>query len=138
MTVDPSPSPSGRPPAEFLGRSAAVTHAVRPDDTATALGSGTVPVLGTPRLLAWLEEATVRAVADLLDPDHTTVGVEVRLRHLRSSAPGTAVTGDARVESAEGRTLTFAVTASAGGGPLLAEGVVRRAVVDVARFLAPA
>jgi fluoroacetyl-CoA thioesterase len=32
---------------------ASVTHVVAPDDTAAALGSGELPVLGTPRLLAW-------------------------------------------------------------------------------------
>ena len=43
--------------------SASVTHVVGPDDTAAALGSGDLPVLGTPRLLAWCEEATVAAAS---------------------------------------------------------------------------
>ena len=43
-------------------------------DTAAALGSGDVPVLGTPRLIAWMEAATVQAAAALLRPGQTTVG----------------------------------------------------------------
>ncbi|MFJ6665075.1 hypothetical protein [Streptomyces sp. NPDC091383] len=38
-------------------------HRVTDADTARALGSGEAPVLGTPRLIAWLEPATVRAAA---------------------------------------------------------------------------
>ena len=45
-------------------------------DTADALGSGDVPVLATPRLIAWLEAATVTALTDLGDDD-TSVGTRV-------------------------------------------------------------
>ena len=41
-------------------------HEVTDTDTAAALGSGDVPVLATPRLIAWMEAATVRAAAALL------------------------------------------------------------------------
>ena len=39
-------------------------------DTARALGSGTVDVLGTPRLLALCEEACCRAIAASLPDGH--------------------------------------------------------------------
>ena len=35
---------------------------MRSDDTALAVGSGSLPVLGTPRLLAWCEAATCAAI----------------------------------------------------------------------------
>ena len=50
-------------------------------DTATALGSGDVAVLATPRLLAWLEAATVAAAADVVGPGETSVGTRVELEH---------------------------------------------------------
>jgi fluoroacetyl-CoA thioesterase len=37
---------------------------VTDDDTATALGSGSLPVLATPRLLAWCEAACCLALRD--------------------------------------------------------------------------
>ena len=49
------------------GLSATVIVAVTEDDTAIALGSGTVPVLGTPRLLALCEQAASDAVASELE-----------------------------------------------------------------------
>jgi len=40
-------------------------------DTAEALGSGDVPVLGTPRVLALAEAATVAALDGRLEAGHT-------------------------------------------------------------------
>ena len=53
-------------------------HEVTDADTAAALGSGDVPVLGTPRLIAWMEAATVQAAAASLNPGQTTVGISIR------------------------------------------------------------
>ena len=63
-------------------------HEVTDADTAAALGSGDVPVLGTPRLIAWMEAATVRTVAALLNPGQTTVGTAIRIEHRRATAVG--------------------------------------------------
>ena len=60
-------------------------------DTAVAMGSGDVPVLATPRLLAWLEAATVAAAAPELAPGRTTVGTRVELEHVVPCGVGTAV-----------------------------------------------
>jgi len=60
-------------------------HEVTDADTAVALGSGDVPVLGTPRLIAWMEAATVRAAAGVLDPGQTTVGTAIRIEHRRAT-----------------------------------------------------
>jgi predicted thioesterase len=117
-----------------VGRSAEETRVVGVDDTAIALGSGDVPVLATPRLLAWLEAATVAAVApDLADGD-TTVGVRVDLDHRRASRVGTRVTVRAVVTAVEGRTVRFDVFAEDERGPV-GSGRVLRAVVDRDRFL---
>jgi hypothetical protein len=63
-------------------------HEVTDDDTARALGSGEIEVLGTPRLLAWLEGATVEAAKPLLADGQTTVGTGVRIRHRRPTRVG--------------------------------------------------
>ena len=56
---------------------ASITHAVTAADTARALGSGDLEVLGTPRVLAWCEEATCAALE--LEPAQTSVGTRVDL-----------------------------------------------------------
>ena len=49
-----------------VGDRGVVVAVVTDDDTALALGSGALPVLGTPRLLAWCEAATCRALEGAL------------------------------------------------------------------------
>jgi fluoroacetyl-CoA thioesterase len=104
-------------------------------DTAQALGSGDVPVLATPRLLALAEAATVAAVTDALDDDLTSVGTRVRLEHVRASAVGSTVRVRAELVDVSGRQLRFDVAATDSAGQLLANADVTRAVVDRQRFL---
>jgi fluoroacetyl-CoA thioesterase len=103
-------------------------------DTARALGSGAVEVLGTPRLVALLEEATINAVDRFLDDGATTVSMRVQVDHLQPTPIGAEVFAEAYLDRIDGRRITFTVTASDSGG-LVAAGKVTRVVVDVNRFL---
>jgi fluoroacetyl-CoA thioesterase len=119
-------------PGLRAGFSATVTEA----DTAVAAGSGDVPVLATPRVLALAERATVEAVAGALDEGATTVGARVELEHLKATPVGATVTVEAVLERVDGRRLEFAVRVRDGdGGRLVARGWVIRVVVDRAAFL---
>jgi fluoroacetyl-CoA thioesterase len=115
---------------------AALTFVVSPDDTAVAMGSGDVPVLATPRLLAWLEAATVAAAAELVAPGETTVGTRVELQHVAATGVGAQVTAVADLAHRDGRLLQLAVAAHDADGRVLASGTVTRVVVDRELFLA--
>ena len=117
--------------------SASVTTTVTESDTARALGSGDVTVLGTPRALALAEEATVRAAAGSLVPGQTTVGIRVEFDHLAPSPVGATVRADAELVYRSGRRLTFDVRLTQGGREVAAGRVVR-AIVDRDRFTAQA
>jgi len=65
------------------------------EDTARSLRSGDVEVLGTPRLVALLEEATVDAVDGCLDAGSTTVGMRVQVDHLQPTPVGAEVIAEA-------------------------------------------
>jgi predicted thioesterase len=121
-------------PVAFQPSTSAVTHTVTDDDTAIALGSGDVPVLATPRLVAWCEEATCAALD--LDEATTSVGTRIELEHLAASAVGAVVTATATLISRDGRMVRFQVVAHDDNGTVLASGEVRRVVVDRERFLA--
>ncbi|MDQ2650583.1 MAG: thioesterase [Actinomycetota bacterium] len=103
-------------------------------DTAIALHSGSVPVLGTPRLIALCEEASVLAVAEELPTGHTTVGMRVQVDHLAPTSVGSEVAAEATLEKVEGRRLTFTVSVSDHCG-LVAAGKVTRVLVETERFL---
>ena len=117
------------------GLAATRSLTVSSPDTAREMGSGSVLVLGTPRLLALCEAATVAAVADHLDPGATTVGVQVRLDHVTPSPIGREVSAEATLDKVAGRKLFFTVSAHDERG-LIAAGRVTRVVVDEAEFMA--
>lgn len=106
------------------------------DDLATALGSGEVEVLATPRLLAWCEAATcaAAAISGLVPEGSTTVGSQVTLDHLLPTPAGGRVQVEARLVAVDGRMLRFEVTATDRAGRLLGSGQVDRVVVDANRF----
>lgn len=116
------------------GLAAEVRVAVTETDTAIALGSGAVAVLGTPRIVALVEEAAIRAIDAYLDPGTTSVGTRVQLDHLHPTAVGRKVRAEARLERVEGRRLTFAVAVHDDRG-LVAAGKITRVVVETERFL---
>ncbi len=116
------------------GLSAEVQLTVTEADTALAIGSGTVPVLATPRVVALCEETSVRAVEDDLEPGTTTVGMRVQLDHLAPTAVGQTVSCEATLESMAGRRVTFTVSVNDARG-LVAAGKITRVIVDVERFL---
>jgi fluoroacetyl-CoA thioesterase len=119
------------------GASATVEAVVGQEDTALALGSGDVPVLGTPRVLALAERATLAAVAGLLESGETTVGAHVELDHRRPSFVGARVRVEATLSQVSGRRLTFEFRVTE-AGRVVAAGSVSRVVVRRERFTPPA
>ena len=116
------------------GLTARVELIVGDADTAQYLGSGDVPVLGTPRVLALAEAATVAATARELPPGATTVGTRVDLEHKAATAVGRLVTAQATLAKVDGRRLLFEVVVRE-GDRVVAQGRVERVVVDWQRFI---
>lgn len=107
---------------------------VEREDTAIRQGSGDVPVLGTPRLLAFAEAVTVRAVQAHLPAGSTSVGTKVTLEHRAASPVGTHVELVAELVEVDGRRLVFQVTAN-DRTRTVATAVIERMIVDRERFL---
>src|ERR1700734_2762755 len=94
-------------PGLAAGLRATVRAVVTGGDTAEAMGSGNLPVLATPRLLALAEAATVAAVAPQLADGLTTVGTAVSLEHRKASPLGAEVVVEAELTEVDGRRLVF-------------------------------
>ena len=131
------------------GLRASVRLVVGESDTAAALGSGDVPVLGTPRLLALAEAATVAAVAPQLASGETTVGTSVTMEHRRASPVGSSLVIEAELTEVDGPRLVFSFIArrAHSSGPaeapgadedVMGAGTIERVVVTRERFLARA
>jgi predicted thioesterase len=116
------------------GLAARVELTVTEADTAAALGSGDVPVLATPRVLALAEAATVAATAGELPAGSTTVGTRVELAHLAATAVGRTVVAEAILSDVDGRRLGFTVSVR-DGDDVAARGRVERVIVDREAFV---
>jgi fluoroacetyl-CoA thioesterase len=123
-------------PAEGAPIQAQTTLHVTDADTARAVGSGDLPVLGTPRLVALAEQATVAAAQPLLTEGQTTVGTRIRFDHVYPTPVGGTVTASADLAHRDDRLLRFTVAAHDADGRLVGEGEITRVIVNAERFMA--
>ena len=102
-------------------------------DLAPSHGSGDVPVLATPRVVAWLEAAAVAALAGLPN-GKTSVGIHIAVDHTAPTLVGAAVRAEALVTAVDGSRIEFDVRAFE-GDQIVAAGTHTRVIVDRERFL---
>lgn len=107
---------------------------VNESNTAIALGSGDMPVLATPAMMALMENAAMLAVASSLPEGSTTVGGYIESSHLKPSPMGAEVSATATLEKIDGRKLYFNVVAHQ-GDTVIGEGKHLRFIVDRERFM---
>ncbi len=91
------------------------------------------PVLATGYLVALVEWTCMKALDGHLDADEQTLGVHVDLSHAAATPVGKGVSIDVRLETVEGRQLTFAVDAC-DDAATICRGTHRRAVINRPRF----
>ncbi|MEI7778183.1 MAG: thioesterase family protein [Actinomycetes bacterium] len=116
------------------GLTKSLLFTVTAEDTAIALGSGSLPVLATPRLVAWLEAATCAVIDELLDPGSTSVGTQIHIDHLRPTPVGKSIEVGARLIKQDGRRCEFEVSAVSADAELVATGTIVRVTVDAIEF----
>lgn len=117
-----------------VGTARQQTFTVEAQHTATHVGSGSVGVLATPWLIAFME-VTARVMLDELLPEtHSTVGVRVDVRHLAASALGSTVHTRCEVQAVSGNRVTLSVAAW-DSDEVIGEGSHERFVIDRQRFI---
>ncbi|MDE6291486.1 MAG: thioesterase family protein [Muribaculaceae bacterium] len=102
--------------------------------TAKAIGSGDLPVLATPAMIALMENAAMLAVAPHLADSDTTVGGFMECSHLKPTAMGDEVEAEAILVKVDGKSLHFDIAAYA-GDKKIGDGHHIRYIVDRDRFL---
>ena len=107
---------------------------VEQQHTAMALGSGDMPVLATPMMVALMENAAMNAVASALPEGMSTVGGQIQTSHLAPTALGGKVKAVATLDKVERKKLFFSVAAYE-GDKLLGKGEHLRFIVEREKFL---
>ena len=118
----------------IVGMKGAVATLAEREDTAEAVGSGSLLVYATPCMVALMEGAACEAIEQALPEGKTSVGTELNIRHLSATPVGLEVRAEAEVTAVEGNTITFQVSAYDEAGKI-GEGTHKRVIVSAQRFL---
>ena len=116
------------------GRSETV---VTEHNTADAVGSGLVPVLATPYMIALMENAASISLLPYLAADEGTVGTHLDVAHTSATPIGMKVWADAVVTAVDGKKITFEVSAFDEAGEI-GRGTHERFIIRPEKFLAKA
>jgi len=100
---------------------------------AAAMGSGELQVYATPAMVALMEQAAWKSVANELEPGQGTVGISMNIRHISATPLHQTVTAKSELTQIDRRKLVFSVEAYDESGKI-GEGVHERFVVDNASF----
>ena len=117
-----------------IGMKGEVSTLAEREDTALEVGSGSLLVYATPCMVALMEGAACEAIAEGLEENETTVGIELNIQHISATPVGMEVRAEAEVTAVEGKIITFALRAFDEAGEI-GKGTHRRALVNSQRFL---
>lgn len=117
-----------------VGMKATVSTLAEREDTALEVGSGSLLVYATPCMVALMEGAACEAIAEGLEENETTVGIELNIQHTAATPVGLEVHAEAEVTAVEGKVITFEVKAFDEAGPI-GSGTHKRVLVNTQRFL---
>ncbi len=110
---------------------------VTEENTAQAVGSGLVPVFGTPYMIALMENAAVNAIQPYLAKDEGSVGTQLNVAHTSATPIGMKVWANTVITAVEGKKITFEVTAFDEAGEI-GHGTHERFIIKPERFLVKA
>jgi len=116
------------------GSAATIERIVADRDTSAAAGTSNVPVLATPSIILFAEQAIWAALDGRLDPGTSAVEHRVEISHLAPTPVGAKVRAEAVLEAIEGRRLVFRVAVSDDRG-LVAAGRFTRVIVAKDGFM---
>lgn len=108
---------------------------VTTENTATAIGSGLVPVFATPHMVALMENAAYTSLLPHLSEEEGSVGTHLNVAHSAATPVGMKVWAESVVTCVEGRKVTFQVRAFDERGEI-GSGTHERFIINAEKFLA--
>ena len=116
-----------------VGMKYEIDRVVTENDTAAKAASGSVEVLATPVMIAWMEEASLRLAQKELEEGFTTVGTEVNIKHLKGTLVGKTVKVLSTLKEIDRKRLVFDVEVIE-DGVAVGTGSHTRSIIDTAKF----
>ena len=121
----------------MLGTRCQLEQVVTQELTAANIGSGLLPVFGTPYMAAMMENAAQTLLQAFLEEGKGSVGTHLDISHDAPTPIGMKVWCEAEITnvSENGKLIDFAVKAWDEKGPI-SSGTHQRAIINNERFLA--
>ncbi len=107
---------------------------VREENLAQHIGSGSVRVLATPWMVAWMERISHHLLAENLPEGYSSVGVSVEVQHIAPTPLGSTVMVQTEIAEVQGSLVLFHVNAW-DEHELIGKGQHKRAIINLERFL---
>jgi len=93
-----------------IGLKNSVAQIVTEKDTAVAVGSGSLKVLATPKLIALVEKAAADLAEKVLPPEFTSVGTLINFEHTAPTPLNLKYRAEVEIAEIDGRKIIFEVT----------------------------
>jgi len=121
----------------LVGTKCILEQVVTEDLTAAAVGSGLLPVFGTPFMIGLMENAAQTVLGNFLEEGQGSVGTHLDVSHTAPTPIGMKVAVEAEITnvSENGKIIDFKLTAWDEKGPI-GNGTHTRAIINNERFLA--
>ena len=121
----------------IIGTRCQLEQVVTEDITAAAIGSGALPVFGTPFMAAMMENAAMTCLQNFLEEGQGSVGTHLEISHDAPTPIGMNVWAEAEITavSENGKMVDFTVKAWDKKGPI-GSGTHTRAIIKNDKFLA--
>ena len=121
----------------YIGTKCQLEQVVTNELTAAAVGSGLLPVFGTPYMIGLMENAAQSVLGVFLEEGQGSVGTHLDIKHTAPTPVGMKVWVEAEVTavSENGKMVDFVLKAWDEKGPI-GEGTHTRAIINNERFLA--
>ena len=87
------------------------TKIVEKKDTASQFESGLANVYATPAMIALMEKTAFKSIEHLLPDGYSTVGIFIKVQHLKASLPGAIITCKSEVIKTDGKKIFFEISA---------------------------
>ena len=110
---------------------------VTENDTALKIGSGSLKVLATPKMIALMEKSAADLVEKLLPEEFTSVGISLNVQHTAPTPINMKFFAQAEIIAVDGRKIIFEVSANDERGEI-GRGTHERFIVDRKKFQAKA
>ena len=111
------------------------TFTVEENHTAIALGSGNLPVLSTPYMIACMENTAMTLLGKTLEQGMDSVGIQISTSHLKASKIGETISYKATITGVDGRKISFSVVAENQAGEKIGKSTHDRFIIDPEQFM---